>query len=241
MEIGRTNIDMDESNRESLNFSCEHLAECLTIARRASGKTAAVCGLMLGISSGRLRAYESGKLVPSLPEMESLSYIFNIPFAALFDPQILSQYIHQPASNQLTQLILIRQEIIATRLQLAREKSGRTLNEIAFSAQISPSRLKKYEKGRLAIPLTELVKIAGAIGIDMSELIDRESQLGLWQAEQENAFNFNQLPEEIRTFSLSSENQSYIAFTQRIKEMGVENLTRLSDSIRQILDSLRQD
>lgn len=234
-------MDTDDLNRESLNFSCEHLAECLTIGREASGKTAAECSQLLGIPASRLRGYESGKFIPPLPEIEALSYIYNVPLRALFDPQILPKYIHNPDTEQLKQLLLIRQEIIATRLQLASEKSGKNQSEIAKSAQIPVSRLKKYGRGDLAIPMTDLISIAKAIGLELNELLDTESPLGDWQTAQENAKRFNDLPEEIRSFALSADNQPYIAFTQRIKELGMENLAHLSESIQQVIDSFRQE
>lgn len=233
-------MDTDDLNREPLNFSCEHLAECLTIAREASGKTAAECSQLLGISASRLRGYENGKFIPSLPEIEALSYIYSIPLRALFDPQILPKYIHKPDAEQLKQLLLIRQEIIATRLQLACEKSGKNHSEISKSTQIPVSRLKKYGRGDLAIPMTDLTNITKAVGLELDDLLDTGSPLGDWQTTQENAKRFNDLPEEIRSFALSPDNQPYIAFTQRIKELGLENLAHLSESIQQVIDSFHQ-
>jgi len=232
---------MNAANSEHLNFSPEYLAECLTIAREASGKTAVECAQLLGISSSRLRGYESGKFIPALPEIESLSYIYNIPLPALFDPQLLPELIHNPDAEQLRQLLLIRQEIIATRLQLAREKSGKTLSEIAKAVSIPVSRLKKYEQGDLGVPLPDLVKIAGLVGLEMEELHDKESPVGRWQVTQEAVRKFNQLPEENRTFALAADNQPFIAFTQRLKALGLDNFSRLSDSLDQILAVFHQE
>jgi transcriptional regulator with XRE-family HTH domain len=231
---------MDEEKREKTIISSEYLAECLRIAREASGKTVPECSRLLGISTSRLRNYESGRLVPSLPEIESLSFIYNVPLPALLDPQLLSRYIHNPDAGQLKQLLLIRQEIIATRIQLAREKSGKTINEIAKAVSIPSSRFKKYENSEIAIPLNDLTHIADAIDLDLGELLDRESPIGSWQVNQEDAYKFNQLSGESRAFALADDNQPFIAFTQKLKALGLDNFERLSESIQQILETFHQ-
>ena len=110
---------MNDQTGSKLSFSSDALAEGLKIAREASGKSTTECGQLLGISSSRIRSYESGENHSFLPELESLAYIYNIPLPALLDPQSLPKYIHQPNTKQFKQLLDIRSRIIATRLQLA--------------------------------------------------------------------------------------------------------------------------
>jgi transcriptional regulator with XRE-family HTH domain len=232
---------MTEDIKGKIKKSPDYLAECLTIAREASGKSVSDCSRFLGITPSRLRNYESGKLSPSLPEIESLSFIYHIPLPFLLDPQLLSKQIHTPDAQQMQQLLMIRQEIIATRIQLAREKCGKTQNEVAEKAALPISHLKKYESGEISIPLNDLIRIAEAVDLDLGELLDRESPIGNWQVEQEKSQQFSLLSEEDQSFALSADNQSYIAFTQRIKALGKANLSRLSESIQQILDAFRQE
>jgi len=232
---------MNANEHGNPDYSSAYLAECLSLAREASGKTASECAHLLGINPGRLRSYESGKLVPSLPEIESLSYIYKIPLPAFFNPQILAEYIHEPDAEQLKQLLDIRREIIATRLQLAREQSGKSQSEVAKAAAIPVSRLKKYEHGDLGIAFNDLQKICPEIGLSLDEVFDKDSPIGIWQTEKENSRRFNQLAEESREFALSPDNQQFILFTQRLKTINRENLSSLSDSLRQIMDSFPKD
>jgi len=232
---------MDNEKNARLPVSTQNLAECLRIARESCGKTISEISQFLGISGNRLRRYENGKLIPSLPEVESLSYIYNIPLPALFDPRLLSESIHTPDADRLRQLLLIRQEIIATRLQLAREKAGKTQGEAAKAASIPLSRLKKYESGETSIPLSDLIRLSEIVELRLDDLVDKDSPIGQWQTLQENAGRFNQIPEEDRLFILSDENRSILALARQLKVVGLDDLAKLSESIQQVIDSTRAD
>ena len=162
---------MNDQTGNKLSFSSEALAEGLKLAREASGKSTTECGKLLGISASRIRSYESGKYIPSLPELESLSYIFNIPLPALLDPQALSKFIHKPDTEQLKQLLDIRLHIIATRLQLARENQKISYKELSKQTKISASRIKRYERGELPIPLDELTALSEALNENFENLL----------------------------------------------------------------------
>ena len=232
---------MDNEKIAHLPVSTEYLAECLRIARESCGKTISEISQLLGISGNRLRQYENGKLIPSLPEIESLSFIYNIPLPALFDPRQLAGFLHAPDADQLKQLLLIRQEIIATRLQLAREKAGKTQGEAAKTASIPLSRLKKYESGEMSIPLSDLTRLAEIVELHLDDFLDNDSPIGQWQTRQDNAGRFNQIPEEDRSFILSDENRSFLALARQLKMVGLDDLAKLSESIRQVIDSTRAD
>ncbi len=224
-----------ENSENTRKLSIEKLAQGLKLAREARGKTIKECSLLIGVSSSRVRGYEEGKYVPSLPEIESLSFFFDVPLNAIFNPEILPQYFNQPDETQLKHLLKIRKQFIATRLLISREKSGKTYKEISRENGISTSRIKKYEKGISEIPLDDLLKIAEEVGLDIEEVMDKESPIGLWQEEHIAISKFKELPDEIRNFILSAENQPFITFTKKMKSIGIENLIKLSDSIQKIL------
>lgn len=225
--------DSDNTN----NLSTKNISQGLKLAREARGKTIKECSLLIGISSSRLRGYEAGKYSPSLPELESLSYFYNVPLGAIFNPELLPQYFNQPDEVQLKHLLKIRKQFIATRLLINREKSGKSYKEISRETGISTSRIKRYEKGESDIPFDDLLKIAEAVDLKFDEVFDKESPIGLWQEEHKSISKFKNLPEDVRDFALSSENQPFIAFTKKVKSIGIENLIKLSDSIQQILGS----
>lgn len=228
---------MSDHPGSKLSFSNAALAEGLKLAREASGRSIKECSRLLGITTSRLRSYEDGKNIPSLPELESLAYIYNIPLPALLEPQTLSKYIHNPDEEQLKQLLDIRLRVIATHLQLARENSGKSYQELSKETAISPSRLKKYGGGEIAIPLNDLTALAEALDLDFENLLDHDSPIGIWQASLVKMQSFSELSGETQVFALSPENQPYISFVNRLREIGQEPLRHLADSIQIILDS----
>lgn len=231
---------MTDENSSILFSSTKRLAEGLRLAREACGKSIKECSQLLDIPTSRLRNYENGKYVPSLPEIETLSYIYNIPLYVLFAPDLLPEFNHDPSAKQLRQLLEIRLRVIATSLQLAREKSGKSYKELARETSISTSRLKKYEKGETSIAFNDLQKLTKALDIDLDSFFDKESPIGQWQELITRKQSFGKLPQEIQSFALSQENQPFIKFTQKVKAVGIENLVNLSDSIQQIVDSSDQ-
>ena len=86
---------------------------------------------MLGIPANKLQNYEKGKYVPSLTELEALSYIYSVPLAAIFFPEEYPDIFKIPNSDQLKQLLQIRKHIISTTLQIALEKTGKSMKEIS--------------------------------------------------------------------------------------------------------------
>jgi len=231
---------MSDDNGSKTIYSTEKLAEGLKLAREARGKTITESSQLLGISASRLRNYENGKFIPSLPELELLAYIYDIPLPILLDPDALSLYIHTPDSEQLKKLLEIRQRVIATRLQIAREKTGKTFKELSTETSIPVSRLKRYENGMMSISFDDLERLANALGLTLEEFQDKESPLGLWQVSQVQKTRFSNLPQEIQSFCLSTDNQPFIAFTQKLKAIGVENFSKLSDSIQEIIKVFNQ-
>lgn len=231
---------MNDQTDNKLSFSSEALAQGLKSAREASGKSTTECGQLLGISASRIRSYESGKYIPSLPELESLSYIYNIPLPALLDPQALSIFIHAPDTEQLKQLLDIRLQIIATRLELAREDQKISYKELSKRTKISTSRIKRYERGELPIPLGELTALSEALNIDFKNLLDRESPIGAWQSTLVKMLSFSDLPEETQIFALDPANHAYIGLVNRLKEVGREKFEQLAESIQVVLNSFNR-
>lgn len=65
-----------------------------------------------------------------------------------------------------------RLEHIGSRIRLFRKHQNLTLEELAYMVHKSPSTLCKYEKGSVSIDILTLSDIAGALGIEISQLTD---------------------------------------------------------------------
>lgn len=217
------------SNDRSSNI--EYLAKNLTIAREACGKTVKECGLLLNIPTSRLKNYEAGKYVPSLPEIEALSFLYRIPILAFFQQDAVENLLHTPGSVQIQRLVEIRQLIIGTRIHLAREKAKISVKQLSKTTSIPTSRIKRYEEGAKPIAIDDLQKIIDALNLNLDDFFDHESPLGNWQNTQSKNIVFEHLPEEIKDFIADPNNLRYLKVAHNLSEIGMDTFINLSDSL----------
>ncbi|MDO9545875.1 MAG: helix-turn-helix transcriptional regulator [Pelolinea sp.] len=216
----------------------ENVANNLSIARALSGKTIKECGLLLGIPTSRLINYENGKHLPSLPELESLSFLLRIPVTVFFKENGVTDFIHSPDSEQLIKLLEIRQQIIGTKILIAREAADTTLKELSKITSIPTSRIKRYEAGTSAIPLDELIAIFEALNLKPDDFFDHDSPIGEWQNFQSKVSVFKDLPEDIKGFITDSKNLNFLRTAQALSIMGIEKFHHLSDALTDLTNTM---
>lgn len=222
-------------NLQTQTLDPEILAHNLITAREASGKSfKEVCDL-LGIPTSRLKNYEEGKYIPSLPELESISFIYRIPLFALMRHEKLDRFIHDPDTDQLQQLIKIRDEIISTHILLALQEKEMSYKELSKQTGISYSRIKRYEAGSAQPPMDELISLCETLELSFSDLLDRESPIGSWQVMQQNFEATSAMPEDLVAFFTDPENISQLETAKLIANIGVENLSKLSKALAELL------
>ena len=216
----------------------EFVANNLATARELSGKTIKECSTLLGIPTSRLKNYEQGKYVPSLPELESLSFLFRIPLSTFFEKNGINDFIPSPDSEQLIKLIGIRQQIIGTKIQISREAAGMTLKELSKATSIPSSRIKRYERGTASIPLDELKKFLDALELDPDEFFDHESPIGEWQNFQSKIAALSDLPPNIKEFITNSENLNFLLIAKEISKIGLQKFHGLSNALTDLIKTI---
>jgi transcriptional regulator with XRE-family HTH domain len=193
---------------------------------------------LLGISTNKLKNYEKARYVPSLTELEALSYIYGVPLTALFNPEQYPDVFKVPDANQLKQLLQIRMRIISTTLQIAFKRTGKSLKEISKIVGISVSKFKHYIGGVSDIPFEELQRITSALDLDLNSLMDSDSPIGQWQDLQKKKIAFVQLPENARIFLTKKENWPYIETIEKMKLIDPERLKSISESLHKLAELL---
>jgi transcriptional regulator with XRE-family HTH domain len=232
---------MDIENRASLPFTIDHLAVGLQKARVFRGINLKDCCSLLGISTNKLLNYEKGKYIPTLNELEALSYIYSVPLEALFFPENYPDLFKVPNADQLQQLLQIRQQIISTTLQIAFEKTGKSLKEISKNSGISLSKLKHFLSGEDGIPIGDLQRLSFTLDMDLDSLLDSESPIGIWQVLQKKKIAYAQLPENARDFLTTKENWPYMDAIEKLKLVDPGKLESIAESIRQLAGLSRTD
>lgn len=225
---------MENINSTEKSLKTEFLAKNLSIAREACGKTVKECSLLLDIPASRLKNYEKGKYIPSLPEIEVLSFQFRIPIIAFFKENGVKDHITTPESVQIQRLIKIRQQIIGARIHLAREKAKMSMKHLSKIASIPVSRIKRYEEGTTPIAVDDLQKIVNTLNLDLNDFFDHESPLGNWQNNQTKNIAFEHLPEEIKEFISDSNNLQYLKVAHNLSYIGIDTFNNLSDSLSEL-------
>lgn len=216
-----------------INFPIEHISEGLQKAREYRGISLKETANLVGITSSALSSYEKGKTFPTLPVMESLSFIYHIPLNILISPDAVEDFTSQPDAEQMQQLIKVRQSILSTTLQIAFEDSGLSQKALVKAAGISRSKVKRYLEGD-AIPVDDLKKISKALGMEFSQHIDRESQIGLWQISQAVYERFAALPENIKEFIFETDNWDFINTAYALHSLDPNELETLIHSLAKL-------
>jgi len=216
----------------------ENIARNLVLSRTACGKSLKSCADILGISGAKYRKYENGELIPTLPELETLSFFLHVPFSSLLaDEKSRSDATAQRIDpDNINHLLQIRNSVIGTLLQIEREKKGSTYKEISEQCDIPINRLKRYESGLQGIPLPELLKIARSLSIDPGIFFDENSPLSSWQDEQSRIASFKDIPDELKDFISDTSNRPYLILAQNLKAMNKADLEAMAEAFRVIME-----
>jgi len=225
---------MEPKIKTSIPFSIDQLSEGLQKARNFRGISLKDCGSLLGIPANKLLNYEKGKYVPSLNELEALSYIYSVPLEALFYPEEYPDIFKVPDAEHLSQLLQIRKRIISTTLQIAFEKTGKSLKELSKTAGVSVSKVKRYLHGMIDIPIGDVQRLTSALNLDINSLMDSESQIGQWQELQKKKIAFASLPDEARNFLNKKENWPYMDVVEKMKLIEPGKLESFAESIHKL-------
>jgi len=228
--------NMNRQKNQKLPLSPDQLATGLLKAREARRLTLKLCSQLLGIPVSRLQNYEEGKYIPSLPEIEALAFIYGLPIKALFNSSEIEHFIREPNAEKLQQLIRIRGHIISTRLQIALDQSGKTLEGIAKATGLSPSRIRKYLDNKLEIPYNDLGSLSDALGVEMCILFDTESTMGQWLTQQERLARFSEQPEDIQQKVIEKGNVDLLRAADRLMAFDQQTLQALIEALQKILE-----
>src|SRR5689334_10851724 len=119
-------------------------------ARQASGQTQADCADLLGVPIDTYIGYETGTLSPSLPQLELLSFAFNLPIKHFWGADTLaSKRRHDEIKERVPELVMLRQKMIGLKVFELREKAGMTREQVSEKTAMSPDKIEQIELGRI--------------------------------------------------------------------------------------------
>lgn len=203
-------------------------------ARQARNRTVEECARALGVSVETYNHYELGLLSPSLPELEVLAYLFDVPIRHFWGNTTISE---QPDTRSILpgdSLISVRTRIVGARLRQSRQAMRIRLKEFAQDVGLPAGTLSAYEHGLSPIPLPQLERLASRLRLDVADLLDSDSVVGEWQSAQRALERIKELPPDLREFLSQNNNEPFLRLAQRMSQMPVDQLRGIAAGLLEI-------
>jgi transcriptional regulator with XRE-family HTH domain len=220
------------TNQRDKILRSKMLGAMLRKTRKEKGKSIKDTAALIGTTAGKLSAYEHGKKIMSLPELELFAYQFEVPLKYFLKSDMQSDIRRIIPEADL--LLSLRQKMIGAQLRSHRTDMDISLRKLAKSLNIPPSRLSAYERGTRAIPLNELETLANALGHEIEEYIDRNGPVGEWQQQLQAIEMLSKLSPELRDFLSKPVNEPYLRIAKQLSELQVEKLRTVAEGLLEI-------
>jgi len=204
-------------------------------ARTEAGMTQKECAQFLGCTPSAFRRYEQGKKGFSLPQLESLALLFDVPVASLWDDAYPLSEKTEEEPLPLDQIMLLRRKMLAVRLRQVRESAGLSMREMGKALDCSPYMVSQYEQGAREMPLAELEMAAERCGQTIAEFLDDEA-IPLSPAEQRRQIleRLEALPPDMRDFVLNPTNALYMRIAMLASALKADELRKIAETLLDI-------
>ena len=226
-------------NSELESKSSEQIRLSLRSARIQAQRSMKACADLLQISIERFAGYEQGALIPSLPEIELLSYYFKTPLLSLIceDQQLQNHDTSLLDGNSLQQFISLRHKLIGAKLKLLRQEKQISPAQLAEMAGFPEDDLQDLEFGRTPIRISILCRIVKALDCSLLDIIDHETPIGQWQQDQATIETFTKLSDGFKSALLKNMRPQDQLFLTQFLTASEEDRKELIDSAELILSS----
>lgn len=204
-------------------------------ARLKAGKSQRECAQLLGCSPAIYSQYERGQRGLSLPQLEMLAFLYDVPVASLLDDSQPPPADPRQEALPLEQIMLLRRKMVAVQLRQCRREAGLSQRQMAALLGRSASIVSEYERGQRDIPLAELELAAQQCGKSWADFLDEQGMpLSQAQQEQQALARLNELPPEVRDFVLKPTNALYLRVAMLLSALKADSLRQIAETILDI-------
>lgn len=201
-------------------------------ARLKAGKSQEECAALLGCSLSELDQYEHGQTGLSLPQLEALAYLFDIPPETLWDTETAPAKDAPEENPPLAQLMRLRTKVLGIKLRQCRLSAGLSEAEVGQALEQPSTVVSEYELGNRQIPLAELEIAAEKCGQSLAFFRDDQMiPLGPSVQARQDLAHLDQLPADIRKFALSVDNALYLRIALLLSVMETDDLRQMAEAI----------
>ena len=191
------------------------------------------CAEALGISPGMYSQCEQGRRGFSLPELEAMAYLFEVPPASLWDDELSS--VSEDEKLPLPQLLALRRKMLAIQFRQCREGAEVSRREMAQLLGCSTYRVSQYERGNRDIPLAELEIVVDACEKRLADFVDEETiPLGQAERQRQTLARLDELPPDVRDFVLNPTHALYLRIAMLLSTMKADDLRQIAETLLDI-------
>jgi transcriptional regulator with XRE-family HTH domain len=203
-------------------------------ARNRAGLNLKEVGEALGVSPEIVAQVELGQRDVTLPQLEVMSLIFNVPLIYFWSDDIIDQ----PNLNFPTrEALAVRQRIIGALLRQARTEAGRSIEDLANALGVPAEQISDYELGKSPIPLHQLETLVNVLNVSLNYFLDQgiaPKEANGHGATLDEIAQFSQLPSHVRQFISNPANLLYISIAMKLSDISADTLRDLAEGLLEI-------
>lgn len=222
------------SDAEKLILRRKMLGVKIRLARTRAGLGLAEVARALGVSSDFIADVEFGQRDVSLPQLEVMAFLFNIPVVYFWSDDSLEEV---DWDFPTLKAMALKRRIIGVLLRQARTEAGRSQEDLATFLGVPAAQISNYEYGLSDIPLQQLEKMAEYLNVSQVYFIDEgisPRKTGGQAVTLDEIAQFSQLPKEVREFLLNPANLLYLNIAIRLSGLSAETLRGLAEGLLEV-------
>jgi transcriptional regulator with XRE-family HTH domain len=204
-------------------------------ARLKAGKSQRECAGLLGCSPSTYGQFERGRRGLSLPELEALAYLFDVPLDVLLNEHQAPEDSGSEEPLPIEQMMLLRRKMLAVQFKRCRHNRAMSQREMAELLHCSVNMVSQYERGLRDIPVAELELLAEHCGGSLDDFREEEMAPLTQSAQQQQLLaRLEALPPDIRDFVLKPTNAHYFRVAMLLSDVKADSLRQIAEAFLEI-------
>ncbi len=199
-------------------------------AREASGFSVAELAQAVDASPETVQSWEYGEAVPSLPQVELLAYVLQIPISHFWGGETFAEQRSKRTIDAM-EYSIVRSRMIGLMVATLRQQRNMELGPVAEAVGVTPEELQAYEMGDAEIPMTVMVTLASTLGVSLSHFLDGSGRVGEFIEFQQMTELFAKMPDDVREFLAVPSNEAYIRVAMSLAHIPTESLRSLAEGL----------
>lgn len=209
----------------------KYLGKLIQEARESACVSPDDCAQSLDISVESYNQAERGELPLSLPQLEVLALVLNLPMTYFWSGELQKRN----RDVDYAQYMVLRQRIIGVSLRQARVDAGWSAQRLADESGLSTEQVEEFEQGYEPIPFLVLETLADLLDTPLNDFtVERTGPLSKHEQSLARRQNFEDLPEDVQAFVAEPGNLIYLQTAMRLSDLDVDRLRGIAEGILDI-------